>query len=214
MQMKRVGRRRLVFTFPVADWNLNIHVIMGRRFNYLIDTGLGSLSMEPIKKQLQKSAKPLVVINTHHHWDHVWGNHAFAGSMMISHPLCRTRIEEKWDTMMEKHGRYAAGEVIRCCPNMVFQNMLHFAEDKIRLLYTPGHTLDSISVLDEEDGTLNLGDNVGDTLEEIVPSLEVGKNEYAQTLMRYKEMDVRAVISGHNDVLGKDVFDMILGRLA
>ncbi len=213
MQMIRVGSRSIVFSFPVAGWNLNVHMIMGKKFHYLIDTGLGSLSMEPVKEQLRNSIKPLVVINTHYHWDHVWGNHVFAGSMMISHPMCRTRIEEKWDTMMERNEQYMAGEVVKCYPHMVFQDTLYFVEDKIRLIYTPGHTLDSISVLDEEDGTLNAGDNVGDTLEEIVPSLEIGKEAYAHTLMRYKEMDVQAVISGHNDVFGREVFDMILGRL-
>ena len=213
MQIERVGDRSIVFTYPVSGWDLNIHLILGKKFNYLIDTGLGLLSMVPVKEHLHGNNKPIIVINTHHHWDHVWGNHAFEGCMIVSHRLCRERIHDKWDAMMERNGRFAVGEAIMCLPNLVFVDTLYFPEDKIRLFHTPGHTLDSISVLDEEDGVLNAGDNLGDSMEEIVPSLETEKAVYANTLSKYRKMDIRFCISGHNKICSHDVFDMILKRL-
>ncbi len=213
MEINRTGSRSIVFTYPVKGWDLNIHLILGRKYNYIIDTGLGSLSMAPVKEYLQGNHHPVIVINTHHHWDHVWGNQAFAECTIVSHRLCRKKIETKWDEMMARNGRFVAGEAVMCLPNLVFEDTLYFPDDKIRLFYTPGHTVDSISVLDEEDGVLNAGDNVGDTMEEIVPSLEMGKGVYANMLSKYKEMDIRACVSGHNKILGYDVFDMILRLL-
>ena len=213
MQIERVGDRSIVFTYPVSGWDLNVHLILGMKYNYLIDTGLGSLSIAPVKEYLHGNSNPLIVINTHHHWDHVSGNHAFEGYTIVSHSLCRKRIQDKWDVMVERNGRYMAGEAILYLPNLVFEDTLYFPEDKIKLFHTPGHTLDSISVLDEEDGILNAGDNVGDTMEEIVPSLETEKAVYANTISKYKDMDIRFCISGHNKICSHDVFDMILKRL-
>jgi len=174
---------------------------------------MGSLSVAPAMEYLQSNGNQLIVINTHHHWDHVWGNHAFTECTIISHQLCRERIAAKWDKMMARNGRFAAGNVVKNLQNLVFEDMLFFPDDKMRLFYTPGHTVDSISVLDEEEGILNVGDNMGDTMDEIVPSLETEKGSHIKTLSRYKEMDVRACVSGHNKVLNNEVFDMILKLL-
>ncbi len=213
MEISRVGSRSIVFTYPVAGWNLNIHLIQGRKFNYLIDTGLGSLSMVPVKEYLQGNKNPVIVIITHHHWDHVWGNQAFAECTIVSHRLCREKIKDKWDEMIARYGRFAAGGNAMCLPNLVFEDMLYFSEDKIRIFYTPGHTVDSITVLDEDDGVLNVGDNVGDTMDEIVPSLETEKDVFVKTLSRYKEMDICICVSGHNKILDHNVFGMMLRLL-
>ena len=213
MRIHQVGNRSIVFTSPVAEWDLNIHLILGKKFNYLIDTGLGFPSMAPVKEYLTGNRNPVIVINTHHHWDHVWGNQAFAECMIVSHSLCREKIEAKWNEMMARNSCFAAGEPVMCLPNLVFEDMLYFPDDKIRLFHTPGHTVDSISVLDEEEGILNAGDNIGDTMDEIIPSLDTGKEAYINTLHKYKRMDIRACVSGHNKVLAKDAFDMILRLL-
>ena len=54
---------------------------------------------------------------------------------------------------------------------------------RINIIYTPGHTIDYISVIDEEEKTINVGDNVCDTVHEIVPSISCGKNLYIDTLL-------------------------------
>lgn len=86
-------------------------------------------------------------------------------------------------------------------PNLIFQKELYFAEDKIKLFHTPGHTLDSISVLDEEEDVLLVGDNVGDSMEDIIPSIYCEKDIYINTMKKYEEMDFDTCISGHNTIL-------------
>ena len=210
MKIEKIKSRSVLFTFDAGDWDLNLQLILGRRYNYIIDTGLGSGSVSPILEYLGDNTKPIVVIITHHHWDHVWGNHFTRGCMIIAHRRCREILESEWDAMVERHGRYVDGQVEYCVPDLVFEEELYFPEDKIRLIYTPGHTIDGISVLDEEDQVLNAGDNIGDTMEELIPQLDTELELYQSTLKKYQQLDFDTCISGHNKVLGKDVIEKIM----
>ncbi|MHB8132452.1 MAG: MBL fold metallo-hydrolase, partial [Mobilitalea sp.] len=152
---------------------------------------------------------PIIVINTHYHWDHIWGNSAFRDSIIISQRQCRDLILEKWVYMMNRNGSFCNGAAELCLPSLVFDKELYFPEDKIRLFHTPGHTADSISVLDEEEGVLNVGDNIGDTMDEIIPSIDTDMEQYIDTLRKYQTLDFDTCISGHNFALPKDVIDKI-----
>jgi glyoxylase-like metal-dependent hydrolase (beta-lactamase superfamily II) len=209
MKIEKISKRNIIFSYELPEWNLNLHLILGKRYNYIIDTGLGSESVAPIKEYLGSSQKPIIVINTHYDWDHVWGNHCFNECSIISHSLCRGLLEESWSTMLKKYEQYIRGDVKRCLPNLVFDSSLYFPDDGIKIFHTPGHSIDSISVFDEQDKVLNAGDNIGDTMQEIVPTLYYEKDVYIKSVQKYKELDVSACVSGHNDVLGKDVFDKI-----
>lgn len=119
-------------------------------------------------------------------------------------------LEAKWEEMIHKNNQYCYGEVERCLPNLVFEKELYFPEDKIKLFHTPGHTLDSISVLDEEEHVLLLGDNVGDSMEDIVPSICCEREVYVNTMKKYQEMNFDTCISGHNTILKKEIIEKVL----
>ncbi len=211
MKIQKIGKRSLVFTYKFTEWNLNLHVIKGERYNYVIDTGCGPENVLPLMEHIK--GKPVVVINTHYHWDHVWGNCAFPDSIIISHPLCRELAREKWDEMTAKYGHYIAGSVQMRLPDVTFEGSLYFDDDGIRIFHTPGHTIDSISVYDEKDMVLNAGDNIGDTPQEIVPSLACANEVYINTLEMYKGVKFEACISGHNEPQGADIAKRILAEL-
>jgi len=183
MKIEKIKNRNVLFTYSVPKgWDLNLHLIKGNKYNFIIDTGLGSLSVEPIKKD----------------------------SVIISHKLCREMIESNWEEMMQKWKDVLSGETEMSLPCMTFENELYFPEDKVRIIYTPGHTVDSISVIDEEDKVLNAGDNIGDTVDEIIPSLYCEKNLYIDTLIKYSKLDFEFCVSGHNVILDKSVIERIL----
>ncbi len=212
MKIKKVKNRSILFTYS-SDWDLNLHLILGSKYNYIIDTGLGPLSIDPIKEYIKDDNKSIIVINTHHHWDHIWGNSSLQDHVIISHRLCRELVESKWQEMLQKNNKYVNGKVEMCLPSLTFDKELYFPEDKIRIIYTPGHTIDSISVIDEEEKIINVGDNVGDTVDEIIPSIYGEKELYIETLLGYQEIDFDTCISGHNIILGKDVIEKILSKL-
>lgn len=213
MKIEKIGNRNVVFKHRIDDWDLNIHLILGEKYNYIIDTGLGSLSVAPIKEYVKNNKKPIIIINTHYHWDHIWGNSEFYDCTIVSQRLCRDFIAENWDEMKKKNGSHIIGEANMTLPNLVFEEMLYYPDDQIRMFYSPGHTIDSISVLDEVDGVINIGDNIGDTLDDIIPSIETTKNVYQKTILNYKTLNIKTCVSGHNQTFGKNVFDKILNQL-
>jgi len=203
----------ILFTQSNPGWDLNVYLIMGRKYNYIIDTGLGSLSIDPIKEYIKNDNKKTIVINTHYHWDHIWGNNSLRDCIIISHKLCREMIQSNWEEMLEKNKQYCHGEVEIYLPNLVFEKELYFPEDRIKLFHTPGHTLDSISILDEEENVLFVGDNVGDNMEDIIPSIYCEKDVYINTMKNYEKMNFDTCISGHNTILKKEVIGKILGMM-
>lgn len=213
LKIEKIKNRGVLFTFNTPEWDVKAYLIQGRKHNFIIDTGLGSSCVKPIKEYINSDTKPIIVINTHYHWDHIWGNGSLRECTIIASKLCRDMIESEWDNMIGKNGRYCDGAVEMCLPNLVFDKELYFPEDKVRLLYTPGHTIDSISVIDEIDKVIHVGDNVGDSAEEIIPSIYCQKDLYIDTLLKYKELDFDTCISGHNVVLNKDVINKILDLL-
>ncbi len=209
MIIERLGKRNVLFKYKTPEWDLYLHLIIGEKYNYIIDTGLGSKSVTPVKDYLGSNQNPIVVINTHYHWDHIWGNNYFCNSTIISHSTCRELIITNWDETAEKFKHFISGDVKICLPNLVFEDSIYFPDDKIKVFYTPGHTIDSISVFDEQDNVLNVGDNIGDTMDEIVPVLETDKEVFLHSILKYKALEIDACISGHNAILGKDVFEKI-----
>ena len=213
MKIEKIRNRSVLFTYEAkdipSDWDLNIQLIKGEHNNYIIDTGLGSMSMEPVKQMIQSDAKPSVVIITHHHWDHVWGNGEFGGCTIVSHTLCREMIGQRWIRCCKKNGGFVRGNAQLVLPNVTFDHELCFAEDKIRLVYAPGHSVDSICVLDEMDRVINVGDNIGDNMDEIVPDLACDKDVYAKSLSIYRAMDFDVLLSGHNVPADKAILEAI-----
>lgn len=209
MKIEKISTRNILFVDKFDGWDLNIHLIRGQHNNYLIDTGRGSKSVQPILDYLGEDQKPIVIIITHHHWDHIWGNHCFDSSLIIAHSSCPGMIEKTWETDLECNKRWIAGVAKKKLPNLLFDNSLSFPEDKIHIFHAPGHTIDSISVYDEAEKILNVGDNIGDDMIEILPNLECEKYEYQQSIELYKNLDIEYVVSGHNQTLRSGIFDMI-----
>lgn len=106
--------------------------------------------------------KPIIVINTHSHFDHFWGNCAFPSSMIIGHVWCKQEIEKKGQVdYLEKNSRWQKGKVEIVPPNVTFDKRMIFDDDGVELFHGPGHTRCSISCIDRDDQVLLVGDKVG-----------------------------------------------------
>ena len=66
MKVKNIKNRSILFTFNNTEWNLNIHLMLGKKYNYIIDTGLGPNCIHAINKYIPNN-NPVIVINTHYH---------------------------------------------------------------------------------------------------------------------------------------------------
>lgn len=204
MKIKNIGNRGTLFTFNDLGIPTNVYVINGEKYVYIIDTYLGPEAMKPINKYIDESfgKKPVIVVNTHSHWDHVWGNCMYTSSLIISHEKCRQYIKKDGIQTLEKYKKQQKGQVKITYPNFTFNDKICFEEDNVMIYYTPGHTDDGISVLDMEDKVLFAGDN----LERPIPFI-MSKNlgQYIHTLEDYLNIDANVIIGGHTDCEDKNL---------
>lgn len=171
---------------------------------YVLDTFCGSAAMAPVWAQLRAAGKPPVVINTHFHWDHVWGNCAFRGFPILSHALCRDTLARDWDAPFAENCSFLLGRADPCLPTVTFEDRLALHEDGLLLFHSPGHTRDCVSVFDRRDGTLYAGDNLERPLVYVEqPDLAL----YRATLEGYLALRPKRIVGGHT--LALDETDII-----
>ncbi|HYE81961.1 MAG TPA: MBL fold metallo-hydrolase [Clostridia bacterium] len=204
MEIKRIGGRGTLFTFYDLGLATNVYAIHGKQNIYIIDTYLGPDIMKQVNKYIEEvfGNKPVIVINSHSHWDHVWGNSQYSSTFIIAHEKCREYMLQDGLEKLEKYAKHQKGEVVLTYPNLTFTDRIFFEEDNILVYHTPGHTDDSISVLDMQDKVLFAGDN----LERPIPFLmSRDLNRYINTLQDYLDTDASIILGGHTGCEGKSL---------
>lgn len=197
MKNQKISKNCNVFTYnEIETYTTNVFLIEKKSKVFLIDTFCGPHSMEPIKKILKDkyNSKDVIVINTHFHWDHVWGNSSFKENIIISHELCRELLDENWKDQLEKNKKYVLGNIEKVLPTLTFNEKINFNDEGIEIFYSPGHTIDSISIFDQDEKILYVGDN----LEKPIIYVENYDIElYIKTLKRYLDYKPKNIMAGH-----------------
>ena len=196
MKAQRIGSRGLLFSFK-DPFLTNVYVIMGTERVYVLDTFLGTESMEIVKQTIEDEGfknQPLVVFNSHGDYDHYWGNAAFDQGFIIGHEHCRARILTEGEASLIEYKDHKRGEVIIKAPSTVFSDKLSFPDDGLTFFHSPGHTSDSTSCFDEEDKVLFVGDNVETPLPHVY---NTDVSQFCKTLKSYLEIDWDVMIASH-----------------
>lgn len=196
-------------------WCVNSYLIKAKEHNFLIDTGCGDKDGKELLDYINSlnDHKPLIVINSHNHFDHVWGNSVFKECTIIAQRNCYDIYRKDFENVKEEFKQLIAGNVYYCPPNFLINEEYYFTNDKILLIPSLGHTIDGLIIYDEEDKVLYAGDNIGDTPTEVLPVLECSKEDYRAAIIRMKELDVKLLVSGHNKIQTKEFLDQILNKL-
>lgn len=217
MRAERIGKRGYLFIFEFGDEGTdttNIYVIKGKTHWFVIDTFLGPEAISQIKNYLETdfSEKSIVVVNTHAHFDHFWGNCAFQGATIVAHFLCKQAITTKQqDDFLEKNSKYQKGQVELIAPSLTFEKRMIFEEEGVELFHSPGHTRDAISCIDHQDQVLLVGDNIGLPIPSIYPGVRL--QDYIETLERYRSLRLPNMISSHYNQIEDVLIDANLRYL-
>lgn len=208
MEIIKLSERHLLFKEDYKDWQLYLHLIQAKHAQYLIDTGMGSSSIDPIKPYLD-ARKPLYIINTHYHYDHMLGNDVLVYQDIIAHENCVNNIIDHWEESKQAASKYVEGPFAYTLPTLTFKESYTFEEDGIHLFYTPGHTNCGISVYDAVEKVLNIGDNAGDNFKDFMPELDCSLPLYKKTIQHYLELNTTYIISGHMGLVPKPILNRI-----
>lgn len=206
--IENVGSRGVLFgTDTIPGCVTHIYLIKGERYNFIIDTGLGEDTAKQVINYINENCpKPALVINTHYHWDHIWGNGAFEGGDIYAHRLTQSLIEEKWAEMEERCGKWKEGLAKKVLPTKLIGAAFDFPDEGIEVFHSPGHTSDSISIYDRMDRVLHVGDN----METLMPELYDTKQNYIDSLRKYLTYDFCRCVSGHNSRITREEVQQVL----
>lgn len=142
------------------------------------------------------------VINTHYHADHSWGNCYFPGATIISHTLCRDLLEERGipslETAKKKNPVFNQTKIV--LPHMTFNEgtvSLRVGKKTLILSQTPGHSIDGISVLVEEDRVLF----AGDAFMPLPYFIDGDPDVMSTTIKHIGKMGLENIVQGHGDII-------------
>src|SRR6185436_16425622 len=199
-----------------------ISLIIGRDKAALIDTGCGIGNLYQAVKAVTN--KPIVVINTHTHTDHIGSNYKFEDIAMLDHPLSHQVAEKGISPQTMQNDILAENLVIKPWPQGFdpidfalppFQvsrwlkpgDRIDLGDRDLLVIPTPGEAADHICLLDTMDRILFCGDILlhgpiwthleGGNLEDLVMS-------YIKLMDYFDDFD--RLMPGHNEPwLGKEL---------
>ena len=196
---------------------VNSTLIIGETGAILIDTGftdeIGAHLAREVAKLTKKPVK--VIINTHHHGDHTFGNAAFPQAKVISSEMCRKLLiegESEWLGIIE-------GALGRKLPNTravtateVYANKTKtdVTLDGVKLTFwvpEAAHTAGDMMIWLPDDKVLVGGDI---TVNQITPNFrDANVKLWIETLAEVKAMPAKTIIPGHGPLMKtKDVAAM------
>lgn len=187
------------------------YLLVGQQRALLLDTGMGISDIQRVVGEI--TGRPIVVVNSHYHWDHVGDNHRF------NHIAIHTREaqllekgvpEETLQEAMRTENFLAPPPPgfdpanYRVLPSRADQLLeegaiLDLGGRRVEVLHTPGHSPGSICLWSEDGGLLFSGDTV--YAGPLYAQLDDSDFEaYHGTMRRLTDLapSLRWVLPGHN----------------
>ena len=147
------------------------YLILGSKRALLFDTGMGIGKISDVTARLTRL--PIIVLNSHTHFDHTGGNAEFSDIFDEDTPF--TRTNEKGQSNVYSRDALAPERICGHLPPGVQPNSysirsfhvahrvkdgerIHLGNRELEVIFTPGHTPDSLSLLDRKHGLLFTGD--------------------------------------------------------
>jgi glyoxylase-like metal-dependent hydrolase (beta-lactamase superfamily II) len=146
------------------------YLIVGHKQAVLFDTGMGIGNIRRVTTQL--TSRPVVVVNSHTHNDHVGGNWQFPFVYGMDTEFTRTNARgSREDAQAEITPDQICGNLPRGFDAKTYATKpwkisravpdgfkINLGGRTLEVISTPGHTPDAISLLDRENGLLFTGD--------------------------------------------------------
>jgi glyoxylase-like metal-dependent hydrolase (beta-lactamase superfamily II) len=156
-------------TWLGEPFDQNVGVVLGATGAVVIDTRASHLMADELLAELRELTKAPVaaVVNTHHHWDHCFGNARFVPAPIWGHRRCAERVLSDGDDMRRRvigQAPEAAEQldaVVLTPPDQVFEEtaLIDLGDRQLQLTYLGrGHTDNDIVIVEPDAGVLFAGD--------------------------------------------------------
>ncbi|MFY9559962.1 MAG: MBL fold metallo-hydrolase [Terriglobales bacterium] len=201
------------------------YLILGEKSALLFDTGLGVGKISAVVARL--TSLPVTVINSHTHFDHVGGNAEF--KEIWNRGLLYTRRNMRGQTNPYSRDALATERLCGALPpgtnaksysirpwksTHTLRNgeRLDLGGRALDVIFTPGHTPDSLSLLDRRNGLLFTGDTFyPGPIYLFVPETDFAAYTRSVARLAALEPQIKLLLPAHNVPVAEPVF---LKRLA
>ena len=196
-------------------WGANQGFVATKEGTVIVDTGFTSSSARGLLREVKKRAPApaRLVVNTHDHSDHVFGNSAFdeLSPAILAHTNCRTRLLEMGRVRMNGYLRFdarlrSALKGLRIVPPQItYEDEMDFrvGGTRLRLVHpqSGAHTTGDTMVLLPDERVLFAGDVIWVGFH---PNLEDANIEgWLNALEAVSKMGVDHIVPGHGPVADK-----------
>ncbi|MBC2721528.1 MBL fold metallo-hydrolase [Desulfosporosinus sp.] len=209
-----------------------VHGKMSGRFPYcnglmidsevkvLVDTGYGRSRIE----RIIESGKVDVIINTHYHMDHVFGNRYFPHAQIWAHTLDAPalRSTEQFMAYTGLNGSLGPdpslfpGGPVSCevDKELVNGEVLEFGSISLQVIHAPGHTPGHIALFEQNSGVLFSGDvdlsPFGPWYGNLRSDLEI----FIESILRLIDLNPKVLATSHSGIVTDNITERLRDYLA
>lgn len=195
-----------------GSWFLNnAGLIVGKEYAIAVDSlatvGLTRTLIDEMKKVTDKPIRFLV--NTHHHGDHIWGNHLFTEAAIICHTRCREEALKSGimdpDMLALVFPEFDFHGIQLTPPHITLEKglTLHIDDREVQLIYfKPGHTVGDIIVYLPREKIVFAGDLL--FLYSTPLAFEGSFAGWIESMDAMADLDARSYVPGHGPLCGKE----------
>ena len=170
-EVYRVADRVFAIYEPRQFEEVISYLILGQKRALLFDTGMGIAKISEVTARLTRL--PVTVINSHTHPDHIGGNADFAEIYAEDTPYTRLHEKGNWDEFARDAirpericGKLPTGFDPATYHSHAFHvthrikdgEQIDLGDRALEVIFTPGHTPDSLCLFDRANGLLFTGD--------------------------------------------------------
>jgi glyoxylase-like metal-dependent hydrolase (beta-lactamase superfamily II) len=186
------------------------YLLEGTEHCLLIDTGLGICNIASIVAKL--TDKPIIVVATHIHWDHIGGHkhfttfyahhaelHWLTGKFPLSIEAVRQMVVK--DCTLPSNYDVTTYELFQGTPTKLLTDgdQIDLGGRTITVIHTPGHSPGHMCFYEEATGYLYTGDLVyKGILLAFYPSTD--PQAYLRSLKKISSLPITKVLPGHHDL--------------
>lgn len=155
-----------VKTFIFNPIQVNTYVVYNENKEcVIIDAG----NLEPYEDQQildyidKNGLKPLMLLNTHSHIDHVMGNKVLAEKYHVelaASPVEKPYYDKVWAYATAFGLNFTQEQCVKPTKDLNDGDIVNIGDDKLKVLLTPGHAPGHVCFYDEKDGIIFTGDTL------------------------------------------------------
>jgi len=192
---------------PLETITVKAALILGERYAVVVDTLCTPADMGPFRALITGHGRPVIVVNTHAHWDHVWGNDAFTDALIIGHDACREEMLRSLPAELlrkqdEQRTLFDAVRIVPPACTFSHTATIHAGGLTLVLHHLPGHTPDSCIAYIPERQLLLAGDCAESPIPACSPACSIAS--WAQALRAWSPQ-AQTVVPAHGPISGPDL---------